>query len=140
MLRADAEEEAALARGDLAAATELNVRFWVAGPRRSLGDVDPAVVDLVRDMQRRAFELQVDVEAAEDLFTPGYHERVREVLAPTLLVVGEDDASDVLEIGRRLERELPNARLEHIAATAHLPSLERPTEFDALVVPFLEAA
>jgi 3-oxoadipate enol-lactonase len=139
MRRADAEEEAALARGDLAAATELNVRFWVAGPRRSLGDVDPAVSDLVRDMQRRAFERQAGIQAEEVPLVPDYHERLAEVQAPTLLVVGEEDASDLLEVGERLERELPDVRLERIPATAHLPSLERPPEFDALVVPFLEA-
>ena len=139
MLRADAEEETALARGDLAGATELKLRFWVAGPRRSLADVDPAVTDLVREMQRDAFELQAGVEADEDALVPDYHERLAEVRAPTLLIVGEEDASDILDIGRRLERELPNARLERIPATAHTPSLERPAEFDALVVPFLEA-
>jgi len=41
------------------------------------------------------------------------------------------------EYFRRLGREIPGARLERMAATAHAPSMERPEAFDALVVPFL---
>src|SRR5689334_16644384 len=37
------EEERLLEQGDLAAATELNVRMWVDGPRRAPEQVDPSV-------------------------------------------------------------------------------------------------
>jgi len=40
-------------------------------------------------------------------------------------------------ITERLAREIPGARLERIEATAHVPSMERPREFDELVLPFL---
>jgi pimeloyl-ACP methyl ester carboxylesterase len=32
---------------------------------------------------------------------------------------------------------VPGARLERISGTAHLPSMERPAEFDRLVLGFL---
>jgi len=41
-------------------------------------------------------------------------------------------------ISERLAREIPGARLAKISATAHVPSMERPREFDELVAPFLE--
>ncbi len=43
----------------------------------------------------------------------------------------------MLAIAERLEAEIPNARRETIAGTAHVPSMERPDEFDRLVLEFL---
>lgn len=58
--------------------------------------------------------------------------------APVLLIVGEHDRAACHETADRLAQEIPGARLERMAATAHAPSMERPAEFDALVLPFLE--
>jgi pimeloyl-ACP methyl ester carboxylesterase len=41
-------ERSALARGDLDGAVEANLTWWVDGPKRDAGDVDPAVRDLRR--------------------------------------------------------------------------------------------
>jgi pimeloyl-ACP methyl ester carboxylesterase len=65
---------------------------------------------------------------------------VGEIRVPTLVVVGDEDVSDMHAIADRLAREIPGARRATIADTAHVPSLERPQEFDELVLPFLEAA
>jgi pimeloyl-ACP methyl ester carboxylesterase len=53
------------------------------------------------------------------------------------VIVGEEDQPDMHAIARRLADEIPGARLETIADTAHVPSMERPREFDELVLPFL---
>jgi 3-oxoadipate enol-lactonase len=142
MNAADEAEMAALTRGDLDAAVEVSLRTWVDGPRRSPEDVDPDVRALVAEMQRRAYELQIPVweTAEEEPLVSDLAERIAEVDAPTLVLVGEEDAPDMHEIADRLERELPNARRASIADTAHVPSLERPREFDQLVLPFLQSA
>jgi 3-oxoadipate enol-lactonase len=91
-----AEEDAAVERGDLDAAVGANLRMWVDGPRRPPSVVDPAVRELVRQMQRRAFELQVPVwqDAQEELLVSDVARRLSAVRAPTLVVVGEQDVSD----------------------------------------------
>jgi pimeloyl-ACP methyl ester carboxylesterase len=136
------EEEAALEAGDLDEAVEINLRTWVDGPRRRPEDVDPEVRRRVGEMQLRAFELQLPVgeEADEQLLVEDLAERVGEIRVPTLVVVGDEDVSDMHAIADRLAREIPGARRATIADTAHVPSLERPQEFDELVLPFLEAA
>jgi 3-oxoadipate enol-lactonase len=58
---------------------------------------------------------------------------------PTLVVVGERDLADFHAIARRIVHEAPNARLEVVAGARHLPSLERPDEFDRIVLDFLTA-
>lgn len=142
MKAADEAEQAALARGDLDEAVEVTLRTWVDGPRRRPEDVDPEVRARVAEMQRRAYELQLPVweTAEEEPLVGDLAERIGEVGAPTLVLVGEEDVPDMHEIADRLERELPNARRASIADTAHVPSLERPGEFDQLVLPFLQSA
>jgi 3-oxoadipate enol-lactonase len=136
-LRAEwAREEAALEAGDLDTAVEVSLRTWVDGPDRDPADVDPGVRARVAEMQRDAYELQRDWVDEEPL-VPDLAERLGEVDAPVLVVVGEDDQPDLRAIAERLAREIPGARLATIANTAHVPSMERPREFDELVLPFL---
>jgi len=135
------EEEAALARSDLEAAVEANLRMWVDGPRRRPHEVDPAVRRLVAEMQRCAFELQLPVwdEAEEELLVPDVGSRYVELRVPTLVLVGGEDVSDMHTLAERLASGIPGARKEEIPGAAHVPSLERPEEFDRLVLTFLGA-
>jgi 3-oxoadipate enol-lactonase len=134
------EEEAALQAGDVDKAVEVNLRTWVDGPGRRSEDVDAEVRRRVGEMQRRAFELQLPVweDAEEELLVSDLAERLGEIRVPTLVVVGEEDNPDMHAIADRLVREIPGARRATIANTAHVPSIERPREFDSLVLPFLE--
>ena len=133
------EEERLLDAGDIDGATDLNVRLWVDGPNRGPDPVREQVRDRVREMQRRAFEIQVPAYEAQP--PPGPEEpvglRLSEVRAPTLVVVGDADVPDFVEIGAKLEAELPNARKVVLPDTAHTIPLERPDEFRELVLGFL---
>lgn len=133
------EEETALARGDIDAAVEANLRMWVDGPARRPDQVDAAVRNKVGEMQRHAFELQLPIgdDAELEPMEPGWHERLTSITAPTLVLVGELDVTDIHTIAARLTREMPAARSATIPGAAHLPSLERPAEFDRHVLPFL---
>ena len=134
------EEEAALARGDIEAAIEANLLMWVDGPNRLPHEVDPAVRGLVAQMQRRAFELQLPVweEAEEELLVPDVGTRYIELRVPTLVLVGGEDVSDMHTMAKLLASGIPGARKVEIPRAAHVPSLERPDEFDRVVLPFLE--
>ncbi|MBW3592643.1 MAG: alpha/beta fold hydrolase [Actinobacteria bacterium] len=140
MNRFDEEEEAAVDRGDADGYVEANVRFWLDAGRPQ-GAVDPDVRALVRAMVLQGFDLQVRRRpegATEELLVPDLAARASEVRAPVLVVVGADDVADMHTIAERLERELPNAERALVQGAAHLPSLERPADFDAVVLPFLE--
>jgi pimeloyl-ACP methyl ester carboxylesterase len=132
-----AEEEAAFERGDLDAAVEVNLRTWVDGPHRSPDQVDPEVRARVAEMQRRMFELALEVpDAQEEALVPNIADRLGEISVPTLVVVGEHDVEDVHIVAERLEREAGATRVT-IGGAAHLPNLERPREFDETVLGFL---
>jgi 3-oxoadipate enol-lactonase len=137
--RYSAAEDAALENHDIDAAVEINLRTWVDGTRAP-DAVDPGVRAFVGEMQRRAFELQLAAgdEADEELLEPGVSEHLAEIVQPVLVIVGEDDNADIHEIAARLLEELPNARHESIPRAAHVVPLERPAEFNSVVLEFLE--
>ena len=125
------EEEQALARGDLDAAAQVNVRVWLAD------DVEPEVGALVAEMQRNAFVLQKEHEPRTAQLDPPASTRLAEIRVPTLVVIGDEDVRDIHKIGDKLAAEIPGAERATIAGSGHLPSLERPGEFDAVVLAFL---
>ena len=79
-------------------------------------------------------------EPTLEVLAPDYPERLGEISVPTLILVGELDRPEMHEIADRLESGIPNARRATIDATAHVPSMERPREFDELVLGFLAEA
>lgn len=135
-----AAEDEAVSRGALDQATELNLRMWVDGPRAR--DVAPGVRAAVGAMQRRAFELQAPHWASlhELLLAADVGARLAEIAVPALVLCGEDDVEDMRGLARRISDAIPGARHAEIAAAAHLPSLEQPAAFDALVLELLASA
>jgi 3-oxoadipate enol-lactonase len=133
------EEERLLDSGDLAAATDLNVRLWVDGPNRGPDPVREAARERVRTMQQRAFDVQV--AAYESTPAPGPEDlvnlRLGDIRAPTMVVVGDADVPDFVEIAARLEAELAEVRKVVLPDTAHTIPLERPDEFRELALEFL---
>jgi 3-oxoadipate enol-lactonase len=137
-----AAEDEAVEAGDVDAAVALNVRTWVERPGiRPAEEVDRAVSDLVATMQRDAFEAQLGVDAELEETSPPVAERLGEIEAPALVVVGEHDLPDFRALGERFAAELPNARpLVTVPGAAHLPALERPDAVAELLLEFLATA
>jgi 3-oxoadipate enol-lactonase len=135
-------EDDAIDRGDLDEAVRINLDFWLAGPRRSLDAVDPTVVERIGEMQRRAFELQVPAFEQEphpfhEKRVDALAERLSEVRAPTLVIVGEADASDILSAARAIGGVVEGARIVRMPDAGHLPNVERPAEFNRHLTTFL---
>ena len=134
-------ERSALADGDLDRAVEVNLTWWVDGPKRNAGEVDPAVRDLVRQTQRRAFELTADWgDIEESELDPPALERLAEIRVPTLVLLGELHLDAIHAAARRVVDGLPGARRVDWPHTAHLPSMERPGDFLALLQNWLTAS
>ncbi|MFL6005652.1 MAG: alpha/beta fold hydrolase [Gaiellaceae bacterium] len=128
-----AEEEECLERGDLAGAAAAQGRMWLAD------DATPAVRALTEAMTVRSYELQLPVERQVTAVWPEPRaaERLGEVAAPTLVVVGTEDVGDVGAMSERVVASVPGARLETIEGAGHLPSIERPAELNRLLLDFL---
>jgi 3-oxoadipate enol-lactonase len=95
-------------------------------------------------MARRALEVQqVAYEGdsspePEPPLDPPARSRLGELRVPTLVVVGDRDVAHFRDLAELFAHEIPGARLEVIGGAGHLPSLERPDDFDRLLLEFLE--
>jgi pimeloyl-ACP methyl ester carboxylesterase len=58
---------------------------------------------------------------------------------PTLIVVGESDELTPVEESRKMAALIAGARLEVIPGSGHLPNLEQPARFNAVLSAFLES-
>lgn len=127
-------ERAATAADDLDAATDANVRWWVDGPHRDEHAVASEVREAVREMQRHAFEVTADWDDLEKALDPPASERLAEVGVPTLVLVGGLDLDTVRLAADGVVAGVPGAQRVDWPDVAHLPSMERPEDFVALIV------
>ncbi len=134
--------EAAYESDGLEAANEVELGGWVDGPRRETGTVDPAVRERMATMnldvlKREDARERGGVEIEPDALDPPAIGRLGEVGVPVLVVTGALDQPSVLAGAAAMAEGIAGAEAVEIAATAHVPSLERQAEFDAAVLPFL---
>lgn len=131
------EEDALVEKGDLSGATELNVRLWVDGLQRTPEQVNPTVRQRVYEMQYLAFTIPMPAHADEQELQPAAITRLAEVRVPTLIIVGNLDLPDKIELTEQLATSIPGARREIITGAAHMVSMEQPQEFNRIVLNFL---
>jgi pimeloyl-ACP methyl ester carboxylesterase len=123
-------------RGDFAAAADFEVRAWVDGPGRQEGSAPEWLRDKVRSWILPTYAVS-GWSMSLPLDPPAF-ERLGEVTAPTLVIVGTEDA-DVIRAGcEATATRVPDARLVTIEGSAHLPNLEAPDLFTAALAEFLE--
>jgi 3-oxoadipate enol-lactonase len=89
--------------------------------------------DLIRDnaqwlLRHPIFSLPIEPPALDRLST---------VMVPTLVIAGERDASDNLDIVRIIADAIPGAESIIIARAGHHVNLEQPLEFNRVVLDFL---
>jgi pimeloyl-ACP methyl ester carboxylesterase len=124
--------------GDLERVSELEVQIWVDGPGRRPEDVPAGVRDVVREMNLIALRNEASELGEELPPEPPAVDRLGEIRAPSLVIVGELDQPWTIARADLLERELPNARKVVMSGVSHLPNMERPGEFNRIVLDYLQ--
>ena len=133
-----ADVEAADKARDMDAVNRAEVRLWVDGPRRPEGSAPEAVRDLVLEMNGRA--LHSDWASAQhETLDPPAIARLGDITAPTLVIVGDEDLPHASANAKVITSKVPGARAVTIKDASHLPSLERPEEFNHVLLDFLQA-
>ncbi|MGB3717670.1 MAG: alpha/beta hydrolase [Candidatus Promineifilaceae bacterium] len=87
-------------------------------------------------MIRHTFELP-DGDGNRLELEPPAIGRLNEIEKPVLIVLGANDQPDIYTISRLLHGTITNAKLEIIMDAAHLPNMEKPAEFNRVVLDFL---
>ena len=63
---------------------------------------------------------------------------IKDISAPTLILWGEEDMVLPATHGKRLVRDLPNARLKIIPHVGHIPSEQAPEQVNRIILDFLQ--
>ncbi|HLY30775.1 MAG TPA: alpha/beta fold hydrolase [Ktedonobacterales bacterium] len=138
LIAAGERVDQALERDGVDAANELEMQIWVDGPKRTPDQVDPTVRKRIAEMNRRALERGSEFERAQyQGLEPPAIGRLSEVHTPTLVIVGDGDQPSVIESCALIAQQVPGAREVIMPGLAHAPNMERPEEFNQLVLDFL---
>lgn len=120
-----AEENALVEADDVEGATDLTVRNWI-GP-----EADDEARELLRTMQRRAYELQIP---AGDVDNEEYPVAPETLTMPVRIVTGANDYQFFADSATYLQDRLPNAERINLEWAGHLPTVERPSEALQLIL------
>jgi len=129
--------------GNLEHAAELQAQIWADGPKRNSNQSDMEVHKLVRQMSLDSLVLQADIirETAfliEEPLNPSAIEQLEQINVPTLVIIGELDDDSERAIAEVLTTRINAAQKVIIQGTAHLPNMEKPEEFNQIVLEFLK--
>ncbi len=129
--------EEAFEKHDIARAVEISLELWTDGPGRLPSQAAPDVRERVREMTTRNWERPDDEAQAETPpvpLEPPAVERLSKIGVPTLAILGEWDGPNPLDF---LVAEILGAKKVVMAETAHHPFMEKPAEFNQIVLDFL---
>jgi pimeloyl-ACP methyl ester carboxylesterase len=128
---------AARAVGNFDLIDEIEARLWVDGPNRTPEQVDPGVRERLKQMLRENRAAENADEGKPVRLDPPARGRLGEITVPTLVVLGDADLPGVIADCNIIASEIPGARKAVMHGVAHAPNMERPEEFNRIVLDFL---
>lgn len=131
-----AEYARTLGAGDVEGWLDAFVKV-VPGEHRTLDAVDPEIPRRLREMALHSISKHTPDEPDRLVRVTDSLPRVPKIDVPVLTVNGGLEPADLLAAAGRLAREVPDGRAEIIEGAGHYPNLERPEEFNALLLGFL---
>jgi pimeloyl-ACP methyl ester carboxylesterase len=126
----------AYGRGEIETAAEIWARMWFDGPRRAPEQTDLPLRARVKAVMKEVLS-GPDSGEFEQWLEPPAADRLGEITAPTLVLIGEYDVLGIQAAAEQMAAGIPGARRVVILDAAHLPNLEHPALFNRLVREFL---
>lgn len=128
--------EDALEAEDWDTINKIEAHLWLDGPGSQSGRVSGYARNLFLEMN--GDRLAKPKLTQEEELDAAVHS-LSQITAPTLLVVGDLDFENIIELHEELSETLESSFATVIEDTAHLPNLERPDLFNPLLLEFLDA-
>jgi 3-oxoadipate enol-lactonase len=100
---------------------------------------EPEIMDRILDLLMAA-NLQGYVATMEGLGQLDLRPKLKEIECPTLVVVGREDPSTPPTMAEEIHRSIQGSRLVVLDDARHLAPVEKPDEFNRLVLEFLKEA
>lgn len=133
-----ADAEQAFLAGDLDRVAEIETQIWFDGDGRTPAQVNPAMRQLLYEMDRLALAHEVKElgKRLPDTETPAAP-RLGELHSPVLIIVGAHDTPFMRAAADYMLAHLLAAQKVVIEDAAHLPNMDQPAEFAQIVTTFL---
>ena len=123
----------AVEREGMDAVADATVARWVTDAFRA---ANPAEAALYANMIRRQ-PVEGYVGTIRAILAADFRERAAAIRAPTLAVVGAEDAVTPPSLSRDIARTIPGGRFEVIKEARHLPCIEQPAVMADMIRAFL---
>ena len=111
--------------------------LWLQNPYMSVAMEHPALRPRLRALSRDNARCWLNNPLLIRRLTPPAAERLREIRAPTLLIDGARDVSDIHEIVAKLAADIPDAQQQVLKDCGHIVPMENPEAFNQLLFGFL---
>lgn len=131
-----AKHEEALEAGNLEMAAEYEAQLWVDGPYRKAEDVDSEFRARALALIRHCLEIP-EGKGAGKMLEPYAAERLGEIKSTSMVVIGDKDIEMKAPVTDKLVSEIADVRRVEMKDVAHLPSMEKPEQFNQIVLDFL---
>ncbi len=131
-----AEIEAAAKNGEWEKFLELQTQVWFDGEGRAPSDVNQAARAKMAAMNRNALALSRHAQGQYKAMQPTAAERLEELRLPVLVVYGDRDIPYIQAAAKVMGEHIAGAKVVLMPNTAHLPNMERPDEFNQIVLNF----
>lgn len=129
-------EEDAWERGDLDLMNRVQAHEWLDGPRAQNGRVGGETRALFLDMNAKALAKPALTQEQD---RDSAWNRLDQINSPTLLIVGDQDFTAIVDRHEHLSETMPNAFGVVLEDAAHIPSIERPELVNRILLEFLDA-
>jgi pimeloyl-ACP methyl ester carboxylesterase len=113
----------------------MEMEMWLAGPHRTVEDMDPALVERMRAWLHTAYGKEPTTENVP--VEPAASGRLGEIGIPTLAVLGELDVAGMKPVIDHIVESVAGATRASMPGVAHLPPLEEPEGFSEILLEFL---
>jgi 3-oxoadipate enol-lactonase len=111
--------------------------LWLQHPMMAPAMEQPARARRIRAIAHDNAKIWTNLPVGERVPRPPAIERLGDIRAPTLLIVGERDVPDIQAIVKLLAANVRGARTEVIPGAAHMPNMEDPQRVNRLLDGFL---
>jgi pimeloyl-ACP methyl ester carboxylesterase len=133
-----AESHRTLHSGDIEGWLKVFLRS-VAGPFRTVEETDQRILDHLSEMALHTIAKHTPGERNWHVPMTDAWARVPKIDVPVLTVNGTLDSPDLLVDAERYADTAQNGRSVLVEGTSHFPNLEKPEEFNAIVLDFLRS-
>ncbi|HYL47194.1 MAG TPA: alpha/beta hydrolase [Candidatus Limnocylindrales bacterium] len=123
----------AVQSGDFAKAAD----YWLQSGYMAPAMENPKIAPRLRQLSLENVHENLDNPLLETMPNPPAIERLPQIKAPTLILVGNRDVADIHEICGLLRARIPGAKEIVIEGSGHIVNMEKPEEFNRAVLEFL---